>query len=152
MGKNNKHRTSANVDYKFFNALSFAAAKYNKTQEQIFKDLVELVIQAIQCGHVTGILTEYQDHKPEHWETLYYSIDENEIEIFGTSRQKYKLSISKLAFIGFLLFWRLLLLKYMNKLFNSENCYDFNSYDEYRKLLSNYVVYFKKRLNLIQKE
>ncbi len=152
MKKKFKLKTSANVDAEFYKELVKASKRFNKTEEQMLKELICLAIQAFRCGHVKGILTEYQDHSPESWEKLYYSLDEEEIEIFGIARQKYKISVSKLAFIGFVLFWRLLLLKYEEKLDSIAVRYDFNSYDKYCSILKKFKEYFLIRLNILQKE
>ncbi|MBN1501744.1 MAG: hypothetical protein JW982_16410 [Spirochaetes bacterium] len=141
--------TSSNIDENFFEELLNASQRFGRNRSIIFKDITSLAIHAVQCGHVSGILTEYQDHKPTAWKKLFYTVDENEIELFTISRQKYKISVSKLAFIGFLLFWHLLMQKYAKKLYGKKIEINLNSYNEYKQKMSEHIKYFKKRLNIV---
>ncbi|MBN1500274.1 MAG: hypothetical protein JW982_08965, partial [Spirochaetes bacterium] len=92
--------TSANVDGVFYDELYLASRQTGISSVKIFKDLIVMVISGSELGKITGVLTEYQDHSPERWENFYYSLNELEIEKFSKARQKYKISVSKLAFIG----------------------------------------------------
>ncbi len=152
MSMKNLHYTSANMDGDFFDELNRVSDKFNISNEKIFKDLIDMISQSITCGLVKGMLTEYQDHCPERWETLYYSLSDEEIENFTKARQKYKVSISKLAFMGFVLFWRLLLLRYSERLKTSNLKEDFNSYVQYFTKCKIYTENFKKRLEIVQIE
>ncbi len=152
MKKIKKHGTSANVDEKFFYEICLAAEKYNLTRNEIIKDIIKLTIKAIQSGRISGKLIEYQNHSPNDWETIYYTLDENEIELFSASRQKYKISISKLAFIGFILFWKQLIQMYSKNITKLLKDGFFINYDEYRKKMAYLVPYFKKRLCIHMKE
>lgn len=142
--------TTANIDSVFYLQLKTASKQFGHTEMKIFKDLINMTVYAAKCGLISDKLTEYQNHHPESWKTLYYSLTAEEIECFTKSRQKFKISISKLAFIGFLLFWRLLLLKYSEKLYSVE--IDFNSYKKYSDKFTDLIIYFKNRLEIIQKE
>ncbi|MBN1501107.1 MAG: hypothetical protein JW982_13180 [Spirochaetes bacterium] len=93
--------TSLNIDKNFHDEVKSTAVKFSKPGSAIIKDLLVLTINNVNCNHYRGKLTEYQDHQSCGWETLYYIVDENEVEMLGIARQKYKVSISKLAFIGF---------------------------------------------------
>ncbi|MBN1499355.1 MAG: hypothetical protein JW982_04340, partial [Spirochaetes bacterium] len=124
----NSHKTSANMDGEVFDSINKTAAFYNIKSEKIFIDLITLLLNSANCSHILNLLTEYQDHSPKNWETFYYSLDENEIEIFSKARQKYKISISKLAFMAFVVFWKSLLLRYSIRLTNSKNEFLKNSY------------------------
>ncbi len=139
--------TSANVDGNVFDEIGSAAIKFAYTESKIFKDAAKLGAQAIKCGLVIGRLTEYQDHCPERWEKLDYSVSAEEIEFFTSARQKYKISVSKLAFIGFLFFWDVLMLKYADKLCRKVLKFELRSYEEYRKLFKEkmecYILRFK---------
>ncbi len=152
MKNKNVKKTSANIDIDFACELNAASVKFQTSEMIIFKDIVDITIHEFNSGRVIGILTEYQDHSPENWETLYYSLDAEQIERFSKARQKYKLSVSKIAFIGFLLFWKILLLKYIERLKMSNFKINFHSYDNFRLKLHNLVIYFHKRLNIILKE
>ncbi|MBN1499354.1 MAG: hypothetical protein JW982_04335 [Spirochaetes bacterium] len=143
--------TSAYVDGKFFDEIQKAAQEFNQSESKIFKDITEMAIYGIKSGQISGILTEYQDHNPERWEILHYDLNSEEIELFSTTRQKYKISISKLAFAGFLLFWKILLLKYADKLEKKYNIKNFCSYDKFCYVYSELILYFKKRLKFEEK-
>ncbi len=149
-----KRSTSANVDAVFHKEICMLQIRFHKSRSAILKDIIELTIAEIKCGRVKGILTEYQDHCPEKWETVYYTLDEEEIEIYSSARQKYKISISKLAFIGFLLFWRLLIQKYSETLFTNNQKIELSliNYEQYKTILNNFVKYFQKRLMIQLKE
>lgn len=146
------HYTSANMDSDFYNDIFEASKEFNITEQQIFKDLLNLTTQNSNCGNISGILTEYQSHSPEKWETFYYSLNNNEIESFGKHRHKYKVSISKLAFMGFVLFWKLLIFTYLDRLKIPNRKIKFYSYSKYYKKTIIYVEQFKKRQNIILKE
>ncbi|MBN1501317.1 MAG: hypothetical protein JW982_14250 [Spirochaetes bacterium] len=145
------HHTSANIDSFFLDNIITVSSRFRLSGSEIFKDLVQLTINQIKSKKTSGILTEYQDHKPENWKTLYYSLNTEEIELFTAARQSHKISISKLAFIGFLLFWKLLIFIYKNKYLKKHEI-SLYSYIKYQKKLQNFIIYFKKRINLIQKE
>ncbi|MBN1498557.1 MAG: hypothetical protein JW982_00240 [Spirochaetes bacterium] len=142
-----KH-TSANMDGKFYDVINYTGCKFNISKEKIFKDLIKLLLKNAKCSAFTNILTEYQDHSPDHWETFYYSLSPEEIETFSKARQKYKLSISKMAFIAFVLFWKKLLNKYENVTESFKKKVTFNSYDSYFNKIQRYAVKFKKRLDI----
>ncbi len=152
MSKNNLKFTSANIDGEYFDELSKAAKIFHISENSIYKDLIELTKQNMHCGHLKGKLTEYQDHNPKRWETLYYSLNEDEIEIFGKLRQKYKISISKFAFIGFVLFWDLLMLIYKNRLKIIIPKDFWYSYGEFKEKIKILIPIFLKRLNIQKKE
>ncbi len=144
--------TSANTDGMIYDAICFAAEKYNLSQSAIFKDLIMMMLSRACAGRITGRLTEYQNHSPERWETLYYSLDDEQNEIFSAARQRYKISISKLAYVAFLFFWKDLIRKY-EEFFKKEKCNeDFNSYDRHVKNNQEFIENFKKRLEIIQLE
>ncbi len=146
------HCTSANMDGNLFDQISEAGDQFNIQADTIFKDLLEITKQNIHSEHVYGLLTEYQNHSPERWEKLHYALNEEEIEKFGKMRQKYKMSISKLAFVGFVLFWELLMFIYKERLKESIPADFFCSYREVREKFESYIPYFTKRLNIIQRE
>ncbi len=134
------------MDGDFFDKLNEASAELNISSQKIFKDLIDLISHAAKCGYITGMLTEYQDHSPERWETFYYSLEDDEIEEFMKVKQKYKISISKLAFMAFVLFWKLLLLRYSEKLLKSKT--KTNSYEECCQKFKIYEGKFKMRLEI----
>ncbi|MBN1500853.1 MAG: hypothetical protein JW982_11885 [Spirochaetes bacterium] len=146
------HCTSANMDIIFFNKLNEASCLFDISCKTIFKDLIKTVKQNIHCKKISGILTEYQNHSPECWKKFNYSLDNNEIEIFGLLRQKYKISISKLAFIGFILFWELLMHKYKERLkltIPKEIIFSYLKIQEKFKYL---IPVFRKRLEISKLE
>ncbi len=131
MNNNGIHKTSANMDGDVFDNISDVSANFNISENTIFKDLIGLLINASKCELPIIRLTEYQDHSPERWETFYYSLDNDELEIFSKARQKYKISISKIAFIAFVLFWEELIFIYTERLSKSKEIFFFNSYVEF---------------------
>ncbi len=144
--------TSANLDGDFYGELIDASNLFNIPESTIFKDLLDIVIKNNNCCHVYGLLTEYQNHAPETWEKLNYSLTEDEIEVLGKAKQKYKMSISKLAFIGFILFWELLIYSYKIRLkMNTAKDYSC-SYITIKEKFKKLIPYFMKRLNIIKKE
>lgn len=152
MSKNNIKFTSANVDGDFYDELENTAKNFNMHIDNIYKDLIAITKQNIHCEHVLGLLTEYQNHRPERWETVYYSLDTNEIEIYGKLRQKYKISISKLAFIGFVLFWDLLMYIYQERLKKQGAEELLFSYRKTREKFVKLVPIFIKRLEIQKKQ
>lgn len=146
------HKTSANMDGSFFDSIIEKAELFKLTHQQIFKDLINLLLDSAGCEHVFNLLTEYQDHTTDRWETFYYTLDDREIEVFSIARQKYKISISKLAFMAFVLFWDTLLLRYSMRLTNKKTDYSQNSYTEITKKFQRYREKFIKRLNIIFRE
>ncbi len=143
---------SANVDGEFYDELREIGEILNLNPDDIYKDLIELTKQNMHCKHVTGLLTEYQNHSPERWETLYYCLNEDEIEVYGKLRQKYKISISKFAFIGFILFWDLLLYIYKERLKKNNFNVLFCSYRKIKEKFRKLVPIYLKRLGIPQKE
>ncbi len=152
MSRKDLHMTSANMDGDFYDELYRAAENFNISSQNIFKDLIDMISQSTNCGLVTGMLTEYQDHSPERWETLYYSLSDDEIEFFTKVRQEYKVSISKLAFMAFVLFWKLLMFRYAERLIKFKVKFNFNSYDQYYCKFENYKEKYRKRLEIVKKE
>ncbi len=143
--------TSANVDVDFYDKLIVASEIFNITEDVIFKDLIQITKQYSNIGYVHGLLSEYQDHSPDSWETLYYSLNENEIEEYGKARMKYKISTSKLAFIGFCLFWELLIFMYKERLKKSIKKDFFYSYKKFKEKYLNHIEYYIIRLNILLK-
>ncbi|MBN1499728.1 MAG: hypothetical protein JW982_06225 [Spirochaetes bacterium] len=152
MKENTLHFTSANVDCDLYENLLKASVYYNLKSDIIFKDLIKISEKYIRQKQVLNRLTEYQDHSPEKWEILHYSLNMDEIEYYGQTRQKLKISISKLAFIGFILFWDLLMFSYKERLKISINRNFVYSYIEIKKKYLILIPYFIKRLDIIQKE
>ncbi|MBN1500348.1 MAG: hypothetical protein JW982_09335 [Spirochaetes bacterium] len=152
MRKNNVRFTSANMDERFFVEIKNFSSRFNVLPETVFKDILLIVTEAAGCGRIIGVLTEYQDHVPEKWLTFYYSLDANEIEQYSSARQKYKISISKLAFIGFVLFWKALLFRYSERLKIATIDIIYNSYGEYNKKVQIYASKFRIRMKIKQKE
>ncbi len=144
--------TSANVDVDFYNELLTASERYDIRDNIIFKDLINLTKQHVKSDHVIGLLTEYQNHKPEQWEKLHYGLNEDEIENFSKMRQKYKISISKLAFIGFILFWELLMRIYEERLKPNIPQDFLYSYQKIKEKFQNLAPKFILRLKIVQKE
>ncbi|MBN1501649.1 MAG: hypothetical protein JW982_15935 [Spirochaetes bacterium] len=145
--------TSANVDLKFFSEICRAADEFNLSVSAVFRDIASLTIHRIKSEKVTGMITEYQDKNPGNWMTVHYSLHPDDIELFTIARQKYKISISKIAFIGFILFWHLLIEKYTNRDKNKSvstlNLKSFlDNYEEYKSNLIEKIEYFKKRINV----
>ncbi len=150
MYKKTIHVTSANLDGDFYDDLKELSELFSIHESTIFKDLIEITEQHFKCNHVYNQLTEYQNHSPERWEKLHYSLDQSEIEKIGKARQKYKISISKLAFIGFLLFWELLIFIYKERLKKSIDINFLDSYQEKREKFKKHIPYFLNRFNILQ--
>ncbi|MBN1501302.1 MAG: hypothetical protein JW982_14175 [Spirochaetes bacterium] len=148
----NKFKTSANIDGYFYDQIRKAAAIFNINEKIIFKDLICIIITSADCGYITNSLTEYQDHSPQKWETIYYQLDAVEIETFLKARLKYKISISKLAFIGFVLFWNLLLYRYAERIKTSTNEIFSHSYFNFSNKYDHFKEYFEKKFKIIRKE
>ncbi|MBN1498882.1 MAG: hypothetical protein JW982_01890 [Spirochaetes bacterium] len=144
--------TSAYVDIVFYEEIVIAAQKFNLSMSGIFKDLMCIVLKEAIPGRITGKLTEYQNHVTAGWETLHYSLDSREVEIYSGSRQKLKISISKLAFIGFILFWKKLIKKYEKERGYQKTENIFSSYDKYIKKMGFLKPVFIKRLKLVKLE
>ncbi|MBN1501326.1 MAG: hypothetical protein JW982_14295 [Spirochaetes bacterium] len=144
--------TTANVDADFFDKICEISGLYGISESRIFKDLIKLTVKNNCRIRVFGILTEYQNHSPLLWKKLNYSLNPEEIEDFTIIRQKYKISISKFAFIGFLLFLDLLIFIYKERLKKPFNQKILNSYFEIQKKYTKLSNEFRIRLDIIQKE
>jgi hypothetical protein len=148
----NMKKTSAYVDSCIYFEIQSISTKFGISNSKIAKDLILIAINSFNSGKVFGSLTEYQNHKPVSWERLYYQLNIDEAEFFSISRQKFKISISKLLFIGFSLFWKQLVYKYKNRISKVKIKIKMNSYDRFTLLYSDYISYFKKRFKIIKKE
>lgn len=79
----------------------------------IAKRLIELVIKEMDSDDCLDSLTEYQQsYKDEDLIILRYRLSKIEHDDFTFARHKFKISISKMLLIGFLLFFDKLVEKY----------------------------------------
>ncbi len=140
--------TSAYADIKFYKKVTKAAGKYHLSISRIFRDLLDLTCRRISPALIKGMLTEYQRHKPESWERLHFCPNEEQIEVYSNIRQKLKISVSKLAFFGFLLFWEELLEIYETKTGIPLNENDISNYEEFKSTFTTFLPYIIKRLNI----
>ncbi|MBN1499252.1 MAG: hypothetical protein JW982_03810 [Spirochaetes bacterium] len=144
--------TSANMDGYFYDEITIASKIHKIKSTLIFKDLIMMINDEICCGKISGMLTEYQNHPAERWETFYYSLNSEEIDILSNARHKYKISISKLAFMAFVLFWDALLFRYADRLKMTRSAIDQNSYVKNDNKYKCFTDIFTKRLQIKQKE
>lgn len=144
--------TSAYTDINFFKSIQSTAENYNISISKVFRDLLDITSSKITKIKITGILTEYQHKDSYTRKVLHYCPDVNQFETYSEIRQKLKISVSKLAFIGFILFWNELLEKYEKT--KNYKCpkLDLVNYESFRSEFKESLIYFKKRLNIIQIE
>ena len=145
-----KFFTSLNSDSFVKMEIENFCKKYNYSKNLVIINLIKEVINNFNSGAIVTALTEYQDHKPVSWSKIDYYLSSQDNEIFGQARQKYKLSISKMLFIGFMLFWKKFVYIFKERLKKTE--ISFGSYDEFRKKYFTLIEYFNKRMNFIKKE
>ncbi len=144
--------TSANVDGDFYDSIVQLSKITSVSVSDIYKEILKMMIKSSKLRYVAGRLSEYQNHSPERWEKLHYSLNEEEIELISNARQNFKISISNLAFAGYLLFWNVIVEKLLKKSKKSNIENILRTYDEYKEKLANYCSYYKKRLKVIKKE
>lgn len=144
-----KKRTSAYVDTKVAEEIKQFAEENNKKVNRVIIDLIKLTIKSMKLCNISDYLTEYQNHKPNSWQRLNYYIENSDIDLIFKIRQHCKISISKLLFIGFLLFWNKLLKIYKkDKTISNE----LNSYAIIQFLYIEFINIYTKRFTFIQLE
>lgn len=145
-------RSTLNVDSSLFFYLMQQCENIDITLSDFAKEIISYTINSFNSGEVKGLLTEYQDHNPDEWKNLDYNLNDEEARIFGNARLKYKISISKMLFVGFLLFGEIVLSKIKKRLMVEDEKEKPHSYEEVLLFYNYLVPYFKKRLNITQKE
>ena len=144
-------RSSLNVDISVFYSMNEISDHLNITMSDLAKEILFYTINTFNSEKTVGLLTEYQNHNPDQWKCLDYNMNQYEADTFASARLKFRMSVSKILFIGFMLFGNIVV-SLIKKRFGIKVKKEAHSYEGLLNLYGHLLPYFKKRLNLIQKE
>lgn len=151
MNKYGKHRTSLYIDTRVLDNIMEISDNFNIDIAVIAKDLIKLSIK--KAYSFDGIkLAEYQNHESPGWDRLYYYLDDDEVDLFASARKELKFSVSKLLFVGFLLYLKDLIFRYEYRLKIRFYKTKLHNYAVFCEIFKYYLLVLKKRFRIIQNE
>lgn len=111
------HETSLNIDTNIKDLISQAAEFSGKSSSFLAKKLIKMAYSANNEIILKNKLIEYQDKSSSNKFTiLRYRLNEDDRIEFSSARVRLCISISKLLLVGFFLFFRKLINKYIKKI------------------------------------
>lgn len=140
------HETSLCINTDIKKELFIASQQINRSMCCIAKDLIKLVLNNCSDTVIEDKLIEYQErHLYKNLEIFRYRLSENEYVSFISARCRLRYSVSKLLLIGFLLFFKKYLLKFLNK----EQLFFINN--NYTRIYKDYAICIQNFLNAVKK-
>lgn len=144
--------TSASINSNFDSIISHYSHYYNISKSHIFIIIIKKIISNINCLPVKNILIEYQRNNGPINKKIDYYVDEKLYSKLILLRNKHRISISLLAFAGFLFFWDEII-ESLDKNQFSEKIITifysiFLSYVDFKSKYSEYCLYLQNRLGI----
>ncbi len=103
--KNILFSTSMNIDSTLMEQLDEICKQYGISRSDLIKLILKCVCKKYQVLKSATGLTRYQKQQKGHkWKCVRIDFSEEECALFFQTRFKYRVSVSKLLFIGFVLF------------------------------------------------
>lgn len=137
-------RTTLNADFAIIDKIIKCSKSYSISEEEIVKKCILKVCNYL-INYKRSCLREYQRHKPiSGWVCYHYDLNEEENELFSKVSQQYKISISKMLFIGFILFFEGILSEFV------EEKIILKIKKELKKIFNGYYKYCEKYQNLFR--
>ncbi len=134
--------TSINVKKDFMSELREISEKYHISISELIKRILHHVYRHLNKKIIINELTHYQKKdRKKRWKCFRIDFSENECTLNFKVRCKYRISLSKLLFVGFILFIEDVIAEIASS--NNES-------DD--KILNSYTAIIEKYWPLIQKE
>ena len=136
------YSTTLCVKYDVVQKIHKISSKYNIPISLIIRELIGYTCKYIRKYDSISGLTAYQNNEfPKNWKRIHVSFMDYECDIFFKSRARYKVSVSKLLFIGFCFFLDVIIKKLTGQDHKSVNniymdCYTITSLN-YMKIIKN---------------
>ncbi|MBN1499719.1 MAG: hypothetical protein JW982_06180 [Spirochaetes bacterium] len=100
------YHTSLNINRAIYKIIAESAEKYNVSICYIIRKLISKMLVNFDFALKQKTLTEYQCKYPECiYKRFHITFSENEIEANFKARLDYKISVSKILILGFILFF-----------------------------------------------
>lgn len=150
--KKDVFRTTANVDIFIYQKINDFVYDNNLKFSKIITDIILLTIELLgKKNNRCEKLSEYQNHESTGWEKAHYELDGKQVDIVLSARFRLRISISKLLYIGVLLFWREIVKMILGE-DEGMNEVILDSYPKIFQIYKNNIEDLKKRFKIIQKE
>ncbi|MBN1499769.1 MAG: hypothetical protein JW982_06435 [Spirochaetes bacterium] len=145
------HRTSLNVSISIHDKIKETSEKYCISRRKLILMIFTYCHDNLDFDKFIFGLTKYQKIAPgEKWKCLRVDFDDTQCDIYFFYRNRFRISLSKLLAVGFVLFFDRILEKLNQsiKLKKEDFSVLLNSYTEIKALLTNFVKdafkFFKK--------
>lgn len=115
----------------------------NFSVSKILVNMIIFVENKINSDKVRGCLIEYQRHNYKNFEKMDYYISGDLVDRFLSLRFNYRISISMLVHVCFLLFWKDIVEEIMGK--PQKNGF-FSKYEKYKSSYHKLALYYIDRL------
>lgn len=137
------HETTLYINNKVKEEIKKAAEQSGKSECFLIKEILKKVIFISKNSEIRNRLTSYQDKNNQQYEHFRYRLNDDEHKEFNNARQRLNISISKLLFIGFILFFKKIIKKYLKKC-SEKKWYNYTTINSLYKYL---VIDFCKEIN-----
>lgn len=139
--------TTINVDVRILEQIKEFSKKSGLTQTEIVKKILKKVAKSTTDIKYSTGLNHYQDHcVDEGFKKIHINFDEDEIWMIKLAALRLKLSVSKMLFLGFV-FWFKVLIKSIKK---AGHKIEKLVIDSYTSLVSNIGFYCLFRYTFLQ--
>ncbi len=137
------NKTSLNVSLKMSEKLTDISKKFNISKKQLVAMIFQYCHDNLNFNiQVTGCLTSYQKKAPgDKWKCLRVDFSETECDVYFLYRNLFRISLSKLLAVGFVLFFDMIVAELNGDSDDEKNAVEeiINSYTEIKQLLYNFT-------------
>ncbi|MBN1500613.1 MAG: hypothetical protein JW982_10675 [Spirochaetes bacterium] len=143
------HSTSMNMNRELYAELKSICSSYNISMSFLVKAVLKMVYANLEITADSSGLTRYQEKLPaKFWKCFHIEFSENECRDNFNCRGRYRISLSKLFFVGALLFLDKIIEELSGNSENKEKMkYSYTALvNKFLKILKKEIIIFKKNI------